>query len=153
VSHRAVYDTMIFFQWAALPEDRQHATIRSIYDGTIKLCMSQELLDEVRDVLSRPEVVAKNPSITPERLAHILTAILDLSEWFDQVPKLFTWSQHPDDDHIFNLAIAANAQFLVTWENRILKLANDTTPDARQSRVFAPQLKIITPKELTARAK
>jgi hypothetical protein len=37
-----------------LPEGRHHATIRALYEGTIRVCVSQALLDEIRDVLSRP---------------------------------------------------------------------------------------------------
>jgi putative PIN family toxin of toxin-antitoxin system len=106
VSRRAVYDTMIFLQWAALPEGRHHATIRALYDGTIRLCMSQALVDEVRDVLSRPSVVARAPNITPDRLKNILAAMLERAEWIPDVPNAFAWPHHPDDDHIFNLAIA-----------------------------------------------
>ncbi len=75
--HRVVYDTMVFFQWTALPEGK-----------------------------------------------------------------------HPDDDHLFNLAIYAKARYLVTWESRILKLAADQTQDALRLRQFAPNLEFITSKHL-----
>jgi putative PIN family toxin of toxin-antitoxin system len=153
VSLRVVYDTMVFFQWAALPEDRQHTTIRALYDGSVRLSMSRALFEEVRDVLSRPEVQARAPSLTPERLKQILSATLEHAEWLPDVPNAFTWTQHPDDDHIFNLAIAAHAQYLVTWESRIHKLASDTTPDAERLRILAPQLEIITPKQFAERLK
>jgi putative PIN family toxin of toxin-antitoxin system len=151
MSRRVVYDTMIFFQWAALPEDRQHATIRALYNGSVRLCVSKALLDEVRDVLSRPEIRAKAPNLTPERLKHVLAATLDRAEWFADVPNVFTWTKHPDDDHIFNLAIAAKAQYLVTWEKRMLKLTSDSTEDADRLRALAPQLEIITPKLFATR--
>lgn len=153
MSSRAVYDTMVLLQWAALPEGRHHATIRALYDDTIRLCMSQALLDEVRDVLSRPRVVARAPNITPNRLKNILAATLERAEWVPDVPHSFTWPHHPDDDHIFNLAIAARAKYLVTWENRLRKLGTDTSDDARRLRALAPQLEIITPMELAERLK
>jgi putative PIN family toxin of toxin-antitoxin system len=142
-----VYDTMVFFQWAALPEDRQHATVKALYDGSVRLCMSGALLEEVRQVLSRPEIRLRAPNLTPERLKQILAATLDLAEWLPEIPESFTLTQHPDDDHIFNLAIAAKARYLVTWESRILKLASDTTSDAKRLRTLAPQLEIISPKQ------
>ncbi|HZZ44313.1 MAG TPA: hypothetical protein VFE58_15370 [Tepidisphaeraceae bacterium] len=64
------------------------------------------------------------------------------------MPKVFTWPQHPDDDHLFNLAIEANVTHLVTWETRILNLATDSTPSAILLRRLAPNLSIITPKQL-----
>jgi putative PIN family toxin of toxin-antitoxin system len=153
VSTRTVYDTMVFLQWAALPEGRHHATIRALYDGTVRLCVSQALFDEVREVLSRPNVVARSPNINPDRLKEVLAITLEMAEWVADVPRAFTWPQHPDDDHLFNLAIAAKAEFLVTWESRILKFASETTEDARHLRILTPQLEIITPKQLAERLK
>jgi putative PIN family toxin of toxin-antitoxin system len=147
VSWRAVYDTMVFFQWAALPASRQHATIRALYDGSILLCLSQELVDEVLEVLSRPEVRAKAPNLTDERVREVLTAALAHAEWVANVSKEFTWAAHPDDDHLFNLAVAAKADFLVTWEKRIHKLASDVTPEAHRLKALAPQLEVVTPME------
>ena len=148
MSTRTVYDTMVFLQWAALPEGRHHATILALYDGAVRLYVSQALFDEVRDVLSRPDVVARSPNITADRLKQVLAATLENAEWVADVPAAFTWSQHPDDDHLFNLAIACKAELLVTWETRILKLGADTTPDAERLRTLAPQLQIATPREL-----
>jgi predicted nucleic acid-binding protein len=69
----------------------------------------------------------------------------------NDVPAVFTWPQHPDDDHLFNLAIACKAELLVTWETRILRLGADTTPDAERLRTLAPQLLILTPRQLADR--
>jgi putative PIN family toxin of toxin-antitoxin system len=151
VNRRVVYDTMVFFQWAALPADRQHATIKALYDGSVQLCISKALLDEIREVLSRPEIRAKAPSLTAERLNKVLGEILRLAEWIADVPGNFTWPQHPDDDHLLNLAIAARADWLVTWERRLLGFLAVDSAEARDFRSFAPALEIITPEVLATR--
>jgi putative PIN family toxin of toxin-antitoxin system len=148
VSRLAVYDTMIFFQWAALPKDRQHATVRALYDGSIRLCLSEELIDEVKDVLSRPEISAKAPHLTDDRIKDVLAAALEHADWVANVPKGFTLTAHPDDDHILNLAIAAKVDLLVTWETRLLNLPTDQSADGKRFQELTPNLKIITPKEL-----
>ena len=74
--------------------------------------------------------------------------VLTRATVIDPMPHVFTWPQHPDDDHLFNAAIAAKARYLVTWETRILKLGTDTTPAAHLLRQLAPNLAIITPKQL-----
>ncbi len=66
MSRRAVYDTMVFFQWAALAEHRQHATVKALYDGSVRLCMSRALLGEVQNVLSRPEIISRTVSGRPK---------------------------------------------------------------------------------------
>jgi predicted nucleic acid-binding protein len=42
----------------------------------------------------------------------------------------------------------AKARYLVTWETRILKLAIEKTPAADLLRQLAPDLVIVTPKQL-----
>jgi predicted nucleic acid-binding protein len=64
------------------------------------------------------------------------------------VPRVFTLPAHPDDDHLFNLAVEAKAAYLVTWETRLLALEAATSPDARRLRELAPQLRILTPAAL-----
>ena len=66
---------------------------------------------------------------------------------FDQVPNLFTWPADPDDDHVFNLAIHPQADYLVTWETRMLKLANDLSESGALLRRMAPQLRIVNPEQ------
>jgi putative PIN family toxin of toxin-antitoxin system len=148
---RAVYDTMVFFQWATLPPadpSRQHATVTALTNKTIRLCLSTELIIEIQSVLLRPELQAKYKSLTPSHVTAILSQARQYSDWFATVPRTFTLSNHPKDDHILNLAITAQAGFLVTWENRLQKLATDKTDEAERFRALAPQLKIVTPKQL-----
>jgi putative PIN family toxin of toxin-antitoxin system len=151
MSRAVVYDTMLFFQAAALPPDRIHGTFRVIENGQAQLCMSRALLAEISDVLNRPELRAKAPSLTPQRVTALLDAIVKRAQLFDPILHDFRWPDHPDDDHLFNLAIAAQAEFLVTWETRLLKLASSRTPEAERLASLAPNLQIVTPPEFLAR--
>jgi putative PIN family toxin of toxin-antitoxin system len=144
---RVVYDTMVLLQ-AAIHPQRRYATIEAVEDGRLTLCTSAELFAELRDVLTRPSLMSKFPALTFERVALFLDSLNLLATSYSPVPHRFTWPQHPDDDHIFNLAIEAQANYLVTWETRILKLASNTTPDAVLLRNLAPGLSVVTPKEL-----
>ena len=83
-----------------------------------------------------------------DRVQSVLDQSKILAEWFDSVPHAFTWPQDPDDDHLFNLAIHAQAKHLVTWETRLLELPKSSTPAAKLLRELAPDLSIVTPKEL-----
>lgn len=151
VSQRAVYDVMVFFQWATLPADkphRIHGTLRALIDRDIRLCMSKASLEEVRRVLTDIELRLDYPSLTPSRVATILDRALEYSDWFESVPDVFSLSGHTKDDHLFNLAIEANARYLVTFEKRILLLQNGQTTDALQLRKLAPTLRILNPPAL-----
>jgi putative PIN family toxin of toxin-antitoxin system len=149
VPPRAVYDAMVMLQWAALPQaGRQHATVTALTSGRVRLAMSQRLLDEVRGIYFRPELQQRFPSLTPQHAAAILKKTLELADWFETVPARFSLAQHPKDNHLFDLAIEAHAEYLVTWEARLLKLQTSESPEARNIRLLAPALKILTPKEL-----
>lgn len=153
---RAVYDTMVFFQWATLPPEqprRQHATVTALINQTLRLCLSPELVVEIESVLLRPELRAKYKTLTPEHVRAVLSQARKLSDWFDPVPQHFNLSDHPKDDHILNLAIEAKVGYLVTWENRLQKLAIDTSDDAERFRSLAPQLQIVSPKQLAEKLK
>ncbi len=145
MSERAVYDAMVFLQWAALPAERQHGTVRALYDGAIRLCLSPKLVEEIRDLLGRPNIRAKAPNLTDARVTSVLAAAGKHADWFQQVPNVFTLENHPDDDHLFNLAIEARAKYLVTWENRILRLGKMQSDDATRLRDLAPSLQILSP--------
>lgn len=149
---RVVYDTMVFLQ-SAVRVGRAHATFQALRDGRATLCISAELIAEVRDVLSRPSITAKFPALTPQRLAQFLDEINLLATNFDPIPGAFTWPAHPDDDHLFNLAITSQADYLVTWESRILALATSTDPAAFELRRLAPKTSIVTPAQLAALVK
>lgn len=144
MSVRAVYDTMIFLQIASRP-GRVHASYQAARDGRVELCVSPALLAEVQDVLSRPRVLAKFPTLTPQTVEIFLAHLLESATLFHPVPAAFTWPLHPDDDHIFNLAIHSRARFLVTWERRILNLMQGASVASSELRRLAPELRILTP--------
>jgi len=108
------------------------------------LCLSVELLAEVRDVLTRPKVRLKFPALTPEAVDAFITEIGSMATMFDPVLNQFTWPTDPGDDHILNLAIHAQAEYLVTWETRILHLPLETSKSESILRRLAQQLHIVS---------
>ncbi len=147
---RVVYDTMVFLQAASQP-GRVHATMRAVNDGVVTLCLSLALLGEIEDVLTRPVYAVRFPGMTTARVDGFLADVRARAQMFDPVPRTFTLPGHPDDDHLFDLAIHAGARYLVTWESRLLALAADTTPAAGGLRTIAPDLAIVTPADLAIR--
>jgi putative PIN family toxin of toxin-antitoxin system len=156
LSQRAVYDVMVFFQWATLPADapqRIHGTLRALVNHDIRLCMSKAALDEVRKVLTDEEIRKDYPSLTAERVAAILDKAMEYADWFEDVPHAFSLSSHTKDDHLFNLAIESKAEYLVTFENRILSLQDGQTAAAKRLHELAPGLHIVDPPTLVRELK
>lgn len=138
---------MVFLQ-AAIHPRRRYLTIEAVEDKRLILCVSDDLIAEVRDVLSRPSLAAKFPALTRERVVQFIDSVILVSKFVPDVAGAFHWAEHPDDDHLFNLAIQAKADYLVTWETRILRLSGESSPAAVLLRQLTPDLSIITPKQL-----
>jgi putative PIN family toxin of toxin-antitoxin system len=138
---------MVFLQ-AAINPWRRYATISAIEDRRVTLCISAELMVEVREVLLRPALAARYSALTQQRVSEFLDRLRLTANAFESVPNAFNWARHPDDDHLFNLAIHAKVRYLVTWEKRILSLLGSATSESEMLRQLAPDLSIITPKEL-----
>lgn len=108
--------------------------------GCLTLYTSNAILAEVREVLGRPAIRAKNPSITDELVDSFCGRIERVSRRIDSVPVAFTLPRDPDDEPYINLAIAANADYLVTRDKDMLDLMQDPAFRARY-----PNLTIIDP--------
>jgi predicted nucleic acid-binding protein len=72
------------------------------------------------------------------------------SEYVSVVPRAFTLARHPKDDHLFNLAIAGRADYLVTFETRLLELDKKHSDDGARLRELTPELRIVAPSSLAA---
>ncbi|MBC7854742.1 MAG: putative toxin-antitoxin system toxin component, PIN family [Pirellulaceae bacterium] len=123
----AVFDCMVFLQGAAKAEGPAGACLKLVEEGAITLCLSQEVLDEVREVLLRPKMGRKFPSLTVDRVEAFLGALRTTGNWFDAVPAVAAALRDPDDAPYLNLAICAAAKYLVTRDNDLLELMRDAT--------------------------
>jgi uncharacterized protein len=102
--------------------------------------VSDAILAEVRDVLERPRVRAKNPTITDQVVDDFFHRIDQVAQKIDDVPTSYSLPRDPDDEPYLNLAIAADADYLVTWDQDLLDLMHDAT-----FRSQYPRLIIVNP--------
>lgn len=144
MSTLAVYDCMFFFRAAARPQ-RTYTTFRLVEEALITLCMSPEVLAEIRDVLTRPEHHAKFPALTPKAVDAFLARYLRAVNWFPLVPHLYTVQRDPKDSKYVNLALAAEAPYLLTADRHLLDLMKSDTPEGRDFIHRFPKLKILDP--------
>ena len=124
---KVVFDTMILFQAMAQTTGPAALLFAYLEAGSFTLYVSGETLEEARDVLSRPKLRAKNPRITDEAVQETFDLLAQFSQMVADVPALFSLPRDPDDEPYLNLALAANADYLVTWDKDMLDLMNDET--------------------------
>lgn len=140
-----VYDTMVFVQWALLRTDRQHRTAAAVDEARVTLCVGARLIAELGRALRYPELRAKAPHLDDSFVTRFTDAIVQRASWIDPVPEMFKHSAHAKDDHVFDLAIAAKADYLVTWENRHLQMAERFPDEFGILARLTPRLKVIDP--------
>ena len=141
---RAVYDCMIFLQAASNPQ-RVHSTFRLIESGNVALYISAEVLAEVRDVLTRPSHKKKFPALTDEHVSEFLAAIAARSTLVDNVREVYTVVRDPKDSKYVNLAIAAGAELVVSWDRHLLGPMDETTHEGADFRRRFPTIQILDP--------
>jgi putative PIN family toxin of toxin-antitoxin system len=131
---------MLFYQATASLTGPAAELLRRLEAGQFILYVSDEILNEARDVLSRPKLRAKNPRITDETVRETFDLLDRMAQLVPNVPSLFSLPRDPDDEPYLNLAIAADADYLVTWDKDLLDLMQDAGFRAQY-----PRLTILNP--------
>lgn len=135
---------MLFFRAAARPR-----LARPIFDfvhgGQVTLCLSPDVLAEIRDVLTRPKLVAKYPALTKQAVDAFLAQLLRLATWINDVPEHYVLARDPDDSMYLNLAITAGARYIVTTDLDLLDLMEPQSPAGVDFRTRFPSVEIVTP--------
>ncbi len=147
---RAVLDCMVFLQGAAKREGAAGACLVLVELGAVELCLSPEILAEVRGVLARPRVRRRFPALTDQIVDRFLTALEEQATVVSEVPRVFQFDRDPKDEPYVNLAIATKAVYLVSRDKDILDLADPSTPDGERLHRQAPELRIAEPREFLA---
>lgn len=150
---RVVFDCNVFVQGIANRRSAARAAMRLFFDGEISLFVSEAILREVRDVLGREELRRKLPAIK-DRLVNALLLKLEGSAILTtNVPEEYQYERDPDDEKYLNLAIVANASYLVSKDDDLLDLMSTDSDVARRFRTRYPFLKILSATDFVAKMK
>jgi putative PIN family toxin of toxin-antitoxin system len=143
---RAVFDAVVFVQALISRRGPAAACFDRINAGQAILFTSDALLDEARSVPMRPELTRRYSRLTPERIEAFINAVRATSVNIPSPPKVFALPRDPKDEICTDLAVAASAQFLVTWNERHLTyLMKQDTPEGKDFCKRFPQLSILNP--------
>ena len=141
----AVFDGMVFLQAVGSRTGPAAACLSLVEQKHVKLLVSAEILEEVRDILYRPGVRKGFPTLTDEIVDEFIDHVVDLAHAIEQVPVAYRLDRDPDDECYLNLAIAAQAPLLVSRDKDLLDLMKD---DA--FRKAYPTLAIVDPPSFLA---
>lgn len=144
---RVVFDCMVYLQ-ATISESGPAATLLRLLDNdTLSLFVSADVLEEVRAVLSRPKIRQRNPELTDERVDALVKRILEKAVVVGDVQQHFSYSRDPKDEKYINLAVEAEANYLVSRDQDLLDLMTGQADECKAFRRRFRQIKIIEPVE------
>jgi len=121
---RPVFDCIIFLQGAARRSSPAGICLDLAEQSIIELCVSDEILAEVKDVLCRPRIRAKFPALTDQVAVEFISAVKSFSTVIADVRPEFALARDPKDEPYLNLACASAATYLVTRDADLLDLAS-----------------------------
>jgi putative PIN family toxin of toxin-antitoxin system len=142
---RVVYDCMVFLQGAARSSSPAGLCLLLAEKGFVELCLSDAILDEVGEVLRRPKVRAKFPTLTDELVAQFLETVGGFSTFFGDVKRELPFARDAKDEPYINLARMAKAQYLVSRVADLLDVPTASDRDSRRIREECPDLQIVDP--------
>lgn len=143
---RVVFDAVVFVQALISGRGPAAACIARVLAGDAVLFLSDAVLAEMRDVPLRPELTRRYPHLTSERVNAFVQGVRGSAVHIAEPPDAFTLPRDPKDKAYTDLAIAAGADFLVTWNYRHLTyLMAQDTPEGKDFCTRFPRLTILNP--------
>lgn len=142
-----VFDCGVFLQGLLSKNGPAVRCLELIEKDRIRLVISEEVLTEIKDVLSRPRLRKKNPNLTDAKVDDLIEMLLLKAEFVRKVPKHFAYSRDPNDEPYLNLAIETEAVFLVSRHNDLLDLMINFTDEAKDFRRRFRKIKVVNPVE------
>lgn len=137
MSNRVVIDTSVLVSALIGPRGPARQVIAGCLQGHHKLMISNALFQECEDVSGRSEILALCP-LNRGEVRELLNAYYSVCEW---VPIYYLWrpnSPDEDDNFLIELAVAGNADCIVT----------NNVKDIIGSELLFPGLQVLTPEQL-----
>jgi putative PIN family toxin of toxin-antitoxin system len=119
---RAVLDTNVWLRGILSASSASGQVIAALVDGRFALVTSEPLLEEVADVLARPELRRKYKKLTPENVARVLD-LQRLQGDVVAIPGTLRLCRDPKDDKFIETALHGRAEVIVSYDDDLL-----TTP-------------------------
>lgn len=142
---KAVFDCNVFLQAVSRETSVAAKCLRLVEKGSVRLYLCEEVLNEVEDVLNRPAIRNHFQTLTDEIVEAFLLKLRRNSQIIQQVSNKFKYARDPDDEIYINLAIEAEAAFIVSRDKDLLDLMNTYTSEAKEFRQRFRPLRVIEP--------
>lgn len=147
---RLVFDCNVFLQALLNPNGVAAKCVESVRDGQAKLFVSKATLEEVRDVILRPNILSHLPDADEFQIEAFIEYITSISTFVDSVPHTFDFQRDPKDEIIIDLAACAEADYIISRDKDLLDLMTGYTDECKNFRRRFRGLKVVNPVEFLA---
>ena len=138
----AVFDTNIYFQAAVNNKGPASACWEYVEKGIVRVYITESIIAEIEDALSRPKIRRQFPVLTDERIKIVMATYLKYAEHVQNVEKKYRLERDSDDEQFIDLALTVGADFIVSRDKDLL----DLRPDSAFTSQY-PSLRIVNPFE------
>jgi putative PIN family toxin of toxin-antitoxin system len=143
----AVFDCNIFVQTLLNPNSNAAKCFDLVRKDRVLLFVSKDTLNEVRNVILRPNILARLPNATPAQIDAFIEEIIELTELVEDISAKFKFERDPKDEIIINLALACKPEYIVSRDRDLLDLMTDISVAEKEFRQKSRPLKIVEPEE------
>lgn len=117
---KIVVDTNVLIS-ALLWYGPSHELLILIEEGTFTLCITSVLLEELKDVLSRPKFSSRIKELRTS-CEELLAGIIDIAELHPDKKIDPVVEDDPSDDKVLACALASGAKYIITGDIHLLQL-------------------------------
>jgi putative PIN family toxin of toxin-antitoxin system len=127
---RVVLDTNVLIS-AVIYGGNPRRVLEAVISGTVQMSVSEDLVQELQDVLQRPQF-----GLSIQYIHNTVAEFTSLAEWVAPQKHHELVVEDSSDNLILDCAVAAEADYLVTGDSHLLRLHK-----------FG-EMRIVTPQEL-----
>jgi uncharacterized protein len=139
---KAVFDCNVFWQIFFSTKGIGTKCWELVVNGKVELIVSSDVLDEIRDVLTRPEIQVRFTQTT-EKVDIFIEEILEYATFVSSVPKKFNYPRDPKDEPYINLAVTQEAHYIVSRDKDLLDLMTGYDDESKEFRQRFRPLKVV----------
>ena len=144
---KSVFDCNVYLQAFLSGKGAAHKCRKLVDDNLIELYISRDVFNEIKDVLTRPEIRVKFPHATAEAAVAFIEEMNRKAVFVRSVGRHFELPRDRKDEPYINLAVEIGAHYIVSRDKDLLDLMTDYKEESKEFRQKFRPLKIVAPDE------
>jgi putative PIN family toxin of toxin-antitoxin system len=150
MSLKVVFDCNVFAQAILSPNGPAGQCLLLAQAGQVSLYVSEFVLQEISELHLK---LPARAGVLVEDTDDLVQLVRSFAKMVHSVPVVFLHPIDPDDSAYVNLAIASEAELIVSRDRHLLGLIDPTKTWAIEFRMNFPKLRVLTPEQLLTEAR